>query len=58
MYKKVSSDELVLIKYGSYYKLISDIGMNENKTLKYVHNILDELEEQNKENNKQSHNEY
>ena len=42
----IKIDELVLIKYGSYYKLISDIGMNENKTLKYVHNILDELEEQ------------
>lgn len=42
----IKIDELVLIKYGSYYKLISDIGMNENKTLKYVHNVLDELEEQ------------
>ena len=41
----IKIDELVLIKYGSYYKLISDIGMNENKTLKYVHNVLDELEE-------------
>lgn len=42
----IKIDELVLIKYGSYYKLISDIGMNENNTLKYVHDILDELEEQ------------
>lgn len=42
----IKIDELVLIKYGSYYKLISDIGMNENNTLKYVHDVLDELEEE------------
>ena len=42
----IEIDELVLIKYGSYYKLISDIGMNENNTLKYVHDVLDTLEEQ------------
>lgn len=42
----IKIDELVLIKYGSYYKLISDIGMNENDSLKDIHNVLDLLEEQ------------
>lgn len=42
----IKIDELVLIKYGSYYKLISDIGMNENNSLKYVHDVLEKLEEQ------------
>ena len=37
-------DELVLIKYGEYYQLISDIGMNENMNLKNVHDILDKIE--------------
>ena len=41
----IKIDELVLIKYGSYYKLISDIGMNENNSLKDVHDVLDLLEE-------------
>lgn len=37
-------DSLVLIKYGSYYKLISEIGMNKKKTLKYVHDTLEKIE--------------
>lgn len=48
----INIDELILIKYGSYYKLISDIVMNENAKLKDVHNILDILEEQIKEQTK------
>lgn len=37
-------DELVLIKYGCYYKLISDIGMDESMSLKDVHNVLEKIE--------------
>lgn len=37
-------DDLNLIKYGSYYKLITDIGMNKNMKLKDVHEVIDKIE--------------
>lgn len=43
-------DELVLMKYGGYYKLISDIGMQENKSLKEVHEIIEKIENKLKNN--------
>lgn len=44
-FKEVKNiDKLSLIKYGSYYKLISDIGMNEEMSLKDVHDVLDKIE--------------
>lgn len=50
-YKEVLCiDELVLIKYGGYYQLISDIGMNEKMSLKKVHDILEDIEKDLKEN--------
>lgn len=49
-YKEVLCiDELVLIKYGGYYQLISDIGMNEKMNLKKVHDILEDIERDLKE---------
>ena len=52
-YKEVLCiDELVLIKYGGYYQLISDIGMNEKMSLKKVHNILENIEKDLKDNTK------
>lgn len=45
-FKKVKKiDKIAIIKYGSYYKLISDIGMNGNMKLKDVHDILERIEE-------------
>lgn len=43
-------DELVLMKYGGYYKLISDIGMQEDKRLKEVHSTLEKIENKLKNN--------
>lgn len=43
-------DELILMKYGGYYKLISDISMDENKKLKEVHDILEKIEIEIKKN--------
>lgn len=37
-------DSLILLKYGPYYKLISDISMNANIKLREVHNNLDLIE--------------
>lgn len=36
--------ELVILKYGSYYKLISDVAMDGNITLEEAHSIIDEVE--------------
>jgi len=38
-------DSLILMKYGPYYKLISEISMDSNTKLKEVHNTLDVIEE-------------
>lgn len=43
-------DELILMKYGEYYSLISDIGMQENKSLKEVHDVLEKIENKIKKN--------
>lgn len=44
-YKEVVKiDKLLLIKYGEYYQLVSDIQMDENKKLKDVHDILEKIE--------------
>ena len=44
-YKEVIKiDKLLLIKYGEYYQLVSDIQMDENKKLKDVHDILEKIE--------------
>lgn len=44
--KKVKEiDSLVLMKYGPYYKLISEISMDSNTKLKDVHNTLDIIED-------------
>ena len=37
-------DTLVLLKYGSYYKLISEVSMDEDLSLKEAHFIVDEIE--------------
>ena len=40
----IKIDKLLLIKYGEYYQLVSDIQMDENKKLKDVHDILEKIE--------------
>jgi len=42
--KVIEIDSLVLMKYGPYYKLISEISMDQNTKLKDVHNTLDVIE--------------
>ena len=42
--KIIKIDELNLIKYGSYFKVVGEVGMNENLTLKECHEILDRIE--------------
>lgn len=39
-------DSFVLLKYGPYYKLISEISMDPDTKLKQVHDVLDLIEEQ------------
>lgn len=39
-------DSFVLLKYGPYYKLISEISMDSDTKLKQVHDVLDLIEEQ------------
>lgn len=39
-------DKLLLIKYGEYYQLVSDIQMNENMLLRDVHDILEKIEKE------------
>ena len=43
-------DELILMKYGEYYSLISDIGMQEKKSLKEVHDVLEKIDTKIKKN--------
>lgn len=38
-------DSLIILKLGPYYKLVLEIRMNETKSLKEVHQVLDELED-------------
>jgi len=45
-------DSLVLMKYGPYYKLISEISMDSDTKLKDVHNALDIIENRIKEKDK------
>lgn len=40
----LSVDDLVMLKYGSYHKLIAEVGMDENQTLGYTHNVIDTIE--------------
>ena len=42
----IKVDKLILIKYGEYYQLVSDIGMNEKMSLKNVHDILEKIEKE------------
>lgn len=38
-------DSLVLLKFGSYYKLIGEVAMDGDLTLSYAHSLLDTIEE-------------
>lgn len=40
----LSVDDLVMLKYGSYHKLIAEVGMDANQTLAYIHDVIDEIE--------------
>lgn len=42
-------DKLNLIKYGSYFKVVGEVGMNENITLKECHDVIEKLESKLKE---------
>lgn len=37
-------DKLNLIKYGSYFKVVGEVGMNENITLKECHDVIEKIE--------------
>lgn len=39
-------DSLVLLKFGSYYKLIGEVAMDGELTLVYAHSLLENIEEQ------------
>ena len=41
-----SIDEIYLLKYGTYYKLICEVGMDEEETLKHVHDTIEDLEKE------------
>ena len=41
-----SIDSLVLLKFGSYYKLIGEVAMNGELTLAHAHSLLEMIEEQ------------
>ena len=45
-------DSLLLIKYGTYYKLICEVGMDENAPLKDVHSHIELLEKKLKSRDK------
>ena len=45
-------DSLILMKYGPYYKLISEISMDSDTRLKDVHNTLDIIENKIKDKDK------
>ena len=38
-------DSLILLKFGSYYKLIGEVSMDGGLTLSYTHNVIEKLEE-------------
>lgn len=38
-------DSLILLKFGSYYKLIGEVSMDGDLTLSYTHNVIEKLEE-------------
>ena len=40
----ISIDKLDLIKYGSYFEVIGEVGMNENFTLKECHDVIEKIE--------------
>lgn len=40
----LSIDDLVMLKYGSYHKLIVEVGMDANQTLEYTHHVIDKIE--------------
>lgn len=40
----VCVDELTLIKYGYYFKIVCEVGMNGNLSLKKSHDILEKIE--------------
>lgn len=46
-----SIDSVLLLKYGTYYKLICEVGMDENEKLKDVHDCIDKLEKTLKKEN-------
>lgn len=48
----ISIDSLILLKYGTYYKLICEISMDENESLKEVHSVLENIEKELKKKNK------
>ena len=39
-----SVDAILLLKYGTYYKLICEVSMDEKETLKEVHDCIEKLE--------------
>lgn len=45
----ITIDDLIIIKLGPCYKLVLEITMDETKSLKEVHQVLDELEKRMKE---------
>lgn len=42
----IKIDKLNLIKYGSYFKVVGEVGMDENLTLKESHETLERIEKQ------------
>lgn len=40
----IKIDKLDLIKYGSYFEVVSEVGMNENLTLKKCHKVIENIE--------------
>lgn len=44
--KKIKTiDSLVLLKFGSYYKLIGEVSMDGKLTLSYAHDVIEKIEE-------------
>lgn len=41
----INIDSLIILKYGPFYQVNCDVGMNQNMTLKDVHQILDKIED-------------
>ena len=42
-------DELTLIKYGYYFKIVCEVGMNKVLSLKKSHDVLERIERKLKE---------